>query len=236
MVDNGVTHSEPTSFQDFQNALEHPQLDYEDISPHSREITSVAGAVSIDGAQYTTIQPYVSQGTEPNDAFYGPTAQQYTWSSSMTPTDDLLPLENPDGSPVLDTSSHQLRKLLLDESWKHYRLPASIVNRDLFEAHRSLGQRSHYYSDFLECALLACAARQSTSKAVRQCGHQFAQLAKASIAIELEDPSCATVQGFVLLSDYVFTMGNSRLGWTYTGKVPFASSAGGLSTMRLNKI
>ena len=79
--------------------------------------------------------------------------------------------------------------------------------------------RSEYYSSFLENALLSCATRMSTSEGVRALGARYAARAKAEIAQELEYSNIATLQGFLLLSDFEATRGRDRLGYMYCGKI-----------------
>lgn len=93
-----------------------------------------------------------------------------------------------------------------------------IVDETSFEAGRALVTRSEYYSTFLENALLSCATRMSTSGGVRALGSQYAARAKSEIAQELEYSNIATLQGFLLLSDFEATRGRDRLGYMYCGK------------------
>ena len=164
------------------------------------------------------------------NAFYGPTARTYIHLLATTQVSLVDPFDDLEGEAAVDTGSPQLRRVLLEEVWKSCHLTARVVDQELFNAHRQLGQRSQYYSTFVENALLACAARMSTSSAVTQCGRYFADQAKAAIVHELESPSIATIQGFLLLSDYVFTIGQDRLGWTYSGKLTLSVSTSGVDS------
>ncbi|EQB44733.1 hypothetical protein CGLO_16486 [Colletotrichum gloeosporioides Cg-14] len=63
--------------------------------------------------------------------------------------------------------------------------------------------------------MLACATRIRTSSSVRKLGRAYADLAKKDIVFELERPTIATLQGFLLLSDFEATSARDRIGWTY---------------------
>ncbi|VUC25610.1 unnamed protein product [Clonostachys rosea] len=111
--------------------------------------------------------------------------------------------------------SPQLREVLLNSCWNYYLRSVTVVDQQLFMSHRSSGKRSQYYSSFLESSLLACGTRISTSPAVRKLGRSYAERAKQHIADELEQPTIATLQGFLLLSDFEATAARDRVGWTY---------------------
>ena len=77
--------------------------------------------------------------------------------------------------------------------------------------------RSQYYSEFLENAILACATRMSTSPGIRALGPKYADQASSQITQELQRPNVATLQGFLLLSDFEATRGRDRIGYIYSG-------------------
>lgn len=84
---------------------------------------------------------------------------------------------------------------------------------------RKLNHSSQLYSPFLEEIMLACAARDSTSKTMQSAGTVFAQRAKATLVHYLQDPTIAVVQGLILLGAFEVTTGNVNLGWTFHGKL-----------------
>jgi len=75
-----------------------------------------------------------------------------------------------------------------------------------------------WYSKFLETVMLACAARLSTSSAVRSLGERYSLQAKADVLQALEIPSAASMQAFMLLSEYEVSYGRDRIGWMLCGK------------------
>ncbi|KAF4892508.1 Nitrogen assimilation transcription factor nirA [Colletotrichum fructicola] len=151
--------------------------------------------------------------------YYGPTTQLHIQS---------LPANNLGDGPVhadtgpmssfsVDMDSLQLRDMLLKSYWSFSSRSVPVVDESLFMAHRASGQRSQYFSPFLEAAMLACATRIRTSTSVRKLGRAYADLAKKGIVFELERPTIATLQGFLLLSDFEATSARDRIGWTYNG-------------------
>lgn len=118
----------------------------------------------------------------------------------------------------LNMDSVQLRKSIL-KTYFEVQLHAQIVVReDLFTADKRKGERSRHYSPFLENCMLASGTRYSTSSAVRALGKRFAERAKSLITSEIDDANVATLQGFLLLSDFEATRGSAKVGWTYCGK------------------
>ncbi|KAK3724824.1 hypothetical protein LTR37_000872 [Vermiconidia calcicola] len=143
--------------------------------------------------------------------FYGPTSQLHIQRHSV-------PIESPSDLPFgIDIDSSPLQIMLLNTYWKIQPHAQIIVDEGLFEHGRDFSVRSEYYSAFLQSAILACATRMSTSEAVRGLGVRYAERAKSYIAQELEDPNTATLQGFLLLSDFEATRGRDRLGYLYCG-------------------
>ncbi|KAH7141864.1 fungal-specific transcription factor domain-containing protein [Dactylonectria macrodidyma] len=148
--------------------------------------------------------------------YYGPTTQLHIQARHTQDTDMLVNLGSTT-SFVVDMDSTRLRETLIESCWGYYSRSVSVVDEQLFKAHRALGKRSQYYSRFLEAAFLACATRVSTSHAVRSLGRAYANQAKEDIVLELEQPTIATLQGFLLLSDFEATSARDRIGWTYSG-------------------
>ena len=86
-----------------------------------------------------------------------------------------------------------------------------------FEMGRNDSRRNQYYSAFLENCMLACASRMSTSPGIRALGPKYAEEASAQVTQELQRPNVATLQGFLLLSDFEATRGRERIGYIYSG-------------------
>lgn len=122
------------------------------------------------------------------------------------------------GSTLINMDSPHIRDSILRSCWPYYARSVRVVDEHLFMAHRALGQRSQYWSSFLEAALLACGTRISTSPAVRKLGRTYADRAKQDLNLELEQPTVATLQGCLLISDFEATSGRDRVGWIYSGK------------------
>ena len=149
--------------------------------------------------------------------FYGPTSQRYIQHRSFAAVDERSDM--PDTSTEeLKMDSAPLRSLLFHNWWQIQPNSVVVVDEALFQSSRQVGGRSEYYSTFLENSLLACATRISTSESVRALGPKYAERAKTETAQELEYPNIATLQGFLLLSDFEATRGRDRLGYMYCGK------------------
>lgn len=133
---------------------------------------------------------------------------------------------------AINMDSTQLRETLLQSIWPFYARSVRVVDEHLFMAHRAVGQRSQYFSNFLEASLLACATRNSTSPAVRKLGRAYADRAKQDLALELEQPNIATLQGCLILSDFEATSARDRVGWIYSGK----KESPQISTQRLTSL
>lgn len=118
----------------------------------------------------------------------------------------------------IDMDSPRLKLVLIDSYCRFQRCTVDLVHRDNFLSHREAGIRSQYYSAFLENSILACAARLSTSSAIRALSSSYARRAKADLVAELEDPKIATLQAMLLLSDYEMSEGRDRVGWIYCGR------------------
>ncbi|KAL6407336.1 fungal specific transcription factor [Ilyonectria robusta] len=150
--------------------------------------------------------------------YYGPTTQLHIQShsdrsTSISTGNDILSTSD----FIVDMDGPQLREILMNSCWSYYSRSVRVVDPQLFMTHRATGKRSQYYSRFLEEALLACATRISTSQAVRKLGRAYADRAKQDVVHELEQPTIATLQGFLLLSDFEATSARDRVGWTYSG-------------------
>ena len=178
--------------------------------------------------EQTAVQPNVLGATTPSHTdmqsttkfdegrFYGPTSQPYLQSvHEDSPPSDTDELET---DLSLDVDSTQIRQRLFQNYWDMHDLAAKVVDKERFICDRAVGKRSHYYSTFLENALLACATRTSTSSSIRKLGQRYLELAKSEIVQELEHLDTASVQGFLLLSDFEATQGRDRLGWMHCGE------------------
>ncbi len=146
--------------------------------------------------------------------FYGPTSQAHIQRHGVPVESEELTAED----EKLNIDSLPLRSVLLTNYWKIQPHSIVIVDESLFLQGRESGRRSEYYSQFLEDALLASASRMSTSSGVRALGPKYVERAKTVIAQELERPNTATLQGFLLLSDFEATRGRDRLGYLYCGE------------------
>lgn len=142
--------------------------------------------------------------------FYGSSTQLEIQSH---PTEEDIGNET-----ALNLDSSQVQKVLLEIAWRYLSLQTRLVHEQYFLSHRELGVRSQYYSKFLENTLLACASRASTSITMRKLARPYIDRAVKDIPMELEYPTLATVQGFLLLADFEATRGCDRLGWTYMGQ------------------
>lgn len=83
-----------------------------------------------------------------------------------------------------------------------------------------------WYSNFLEAVMLASACRLSNSSAVRSLGEQYSIQAKADILQALENPSAASLQGFLMLSEYELSQGREHMGWQFCGKRQYSFVVG----------
>lgn len=146
--------------------------------------------------------------------FYGPTSQAHIHRQSV-PVESEEHATHDEG---LNIDSTPLRTAIFSTYWKIQPHSIVMVDESLFLEGREGRRRSEYYSTFLEDALLASATRMSTSGGVRALGPKFVERAKAAIADELERPNTATLQAFLLLSDFEATRGRDRLGYLYCGK------------------
>lgn len=129
-----------------------------------------------------------------------------------------MPDELVDFGIAVDINSAQVRSRLLHSFFRYQTLWVNVVDEHLFQEHRKGGKPSMWYSNFLETVLLACAARLSTSSAVRSLGERYSSQAKAEVLHGLETPSEASMQGFMLLSEYEVSYGRDRIGWMFCGR------------------
>lgn len=154
-----------------------------------------------------------------NPGALGPTSQYHLRLSGTqlqppcTEPDDLA-----DFGISVDINSAQVKSRLLQSFFRYQTLWVSVVDEELFYEHQKSGEPSMWYSTFLETVMLACAARLSTSSAVRSLGERYSTQAKVNTLQALESPSAASMQGFMLLSEYEVTHGRDRIGWQLCGK------------------
>ena len=166
-------------------------------------------------------QTRTRQDQESGDvAFYGSTTQAHVHSPPSPPPQPMVSHADADfeHETTMNMDSVQLRKTLLRIFFKIQPNVQIVVHQDLFMRDRAQGGRRRYYSTFLEDSMLAAATRHSTSPAVRQLGNGYADRAKAQISSELDRPNMASLQGFLVLSDFEATRGRARIGWTYSSK------------------
>ncbi|KAJ4322153.1 hypothetical protein N0V84_004988 [Fusarium piperis] len=164
-----------------------------------------------------TSSPGNSSGQGKSQSFYGATSHPHVTS----PSDDSRPSCPDDLDLVnidLDPNSPQLRDHLFQSFFRYQTLWVDIVDKENFQTHQAQSVSSRWYSTFLENAMLACATRLSTSKSVRAMGPKYCELAKAETSMAMSEPTPASLQGFLLLSEYEVTKGNNRPGWMFCGK------------------
>ncbi|KAL4963386.1 Zn(II)2Cys6 transcription factor [Aspergillus stella-maris] len=118
---------------------------------------------------------------------------------------------------AVSTNTSQVKCRLLQSFYRYQSLWVNAVDEELFWDYREKPEPSMWYSGFLEAVMLASAARLSNSSAVRSLGEQYAIQAKAEIWQALENPSPASVQGFLMLSEYEISQGRERMGWQLCG-------------------
>lgn len=151
-------------------------------------------------------------------SYFGPTSPLHL---SSPPDQPQLRCEEPVIPGItLDSDSGQLRSLLLRSYFNYQDLWLPVVHQENFMAHRAIGKRSQWYSTFLESVLLAYGARSSTSSAIRALRDKYFERAKADMVHELEDVTAASLQGFLLLSEYDVTQGHEKEGWILCGETP----------------
>jgi hypothetical protein len=189
-------------------------------SNHLRHPSAPAAALPSERVEKSTDH---RDGSADGAADFGVTTAAHLWLSdektvdrrsecSESLSDDLqIP------GVQIDMHSAQLRSHLLRIYFKYQRLWINVVHKAVFMEHKANGVASQWYSTFLEAVLLACASRISTSSAVRALGNEYAKEAKSSIIEALEHPSAASLQGFILLSEYEVTLGHDRIGWMLSG-------------------
>ncbi|KAF2168750.1 hypothetical protein M409DRAFT_52774 [Zasmidium cellare ATCC 36951] len=148
--------------------------------------------------------------------FYGPTSQLHIRSNSL-PVDPEADSSNSTSANELKTDSSRVKEVLIQGFWESQPLSQAIIERTRFEDGRKAGLRSEYWSPFLENALLACASRMRTSPDIRALGPRYCEQATSKVIEEMQSPQIATIQGFLLLSDYEATRGRDRLGYLYCG-------------------
>lgn len=153
---------------------------------------------------------------------FGPTFHHHARSSSLSWTDRHQPRTETyalaDLGIAVDTNTLQVRLRLLQSFFGYQPLCLDALDEDLFWEHRKSREPSEWYSNFLENAMLACAARMSKSSAVRSLAERFSLQAKEDIVQALENSSAASMQGFLLLSEYEVSQDREQTGWQFCGK------------------
>ncbi|OBT77600.1 hypothetical protein VF21_04574 [Pseudogymnoascus sp. 05NY08] len=118
---------------------------------------------------------------------------------------------------AIDTNTVQVKCRLLQSFFRYQPLWVNAVDQNLFWEHREGRESSMWYSNFLEAVMLAAACRLSNSSAVRALGEQYSIQAKGDLLQALENPSAASLQGFLMLSEYEVSQGRERMGWQFCG-------------------
>ncbi|KAJ9619077.1 hypothetical protein H2204_012788 [Knufia peltigerae] len=194
-----------------------PQNAFDAVQARSHMSTASGG--NQDNAHKTTGVASSLNGESSSvqgDVFYGPTCNLHVSSPSNVVRS--LPRTILSGPEVhIDMDSLRLKNMLLNNYCNFQTLSVSVIHRESFLSHRDRGLRSQHYSVFLENSVLACAARLSTSAAVRSLAPSYAKRAKSEIVMELEDANMATLRGMLTLSDFEMSEGRDRVGWMYCG-------------------
>jgi hypothetical protein len=156
-------------------------------------------------------------------SFYGATSHPHVGSSGGEASPHAFnQVDNP--SIDLDPNSTHLREQLIHSFLKYQTLWVEVVDRETFLFNQASGRSSRWLCSFLENTVLACAARLSTSKAVRALGTKYYESAKQEVLAAISEPTPANLQGFLLLSEYEVTQGNDRVGWMFCGMLNFSST------------
>jgi hypothetical protein len=116
------------------------------------------------------------------------------------------------------TNAVRSKRQLLQSFFKYQPLWVAAVDEELFWEHRANRESSMWYSSFLEAVMLASATRLSDSSALRSIGEQSYNQAKAGIVQALYNSSAASMQGFLMLSEYEVSQGREIMGWQLCGK------------------
>ncbi|KAL5332435.1 hypothetical protein BJX70DRAFT_134017 [Aspergillus crustosus] len=202
------------------------------LQPSTAGMTLAEGLLALEGngTRATTSVPKSKSSSSLGDKGSGqgsgvlnPTSQYHARSSTeshpqsqphrSTPkTDELAAL-----GIAVSTNTSQVKCRLLQSFFRYQSLWVNAVDEELFWDYREKPEPSMWYSGFLEAVMLASAARLSNSSAVRSLGEQYAIQAKAEIWQALENPSAASVQGFLMLSEYEISQGRERMGWQLCG-------------------
>ncbi|KAL4808375.1 hypothetical protein BDV18DRAFT_134835 [Aspergillus unguis] len=153
-----------------------------------------------------------------NSGALGRTSQSHVQLSGSSPQPSCTKHDElADFGIAVDINSAQVKSRLLHSFFRYQTLWVSVVDENLFWEYRKNGESSMWYSEFLETVMLACAARLSTSSAVRSLGESYSAQAMAGIVEAVACPSAASMQGFMLLSEYEVSYGHDRKGWMLCG-------------------
>ncbi|KAK5713354.1 hypothetical protein LTR17_017599 [Elasticomyces elasticus] len=208
------SHALPPATLDLGPAEESPALDC--------DWTGIVPSVEISTSFGNGISGQVSR-------VVGPTPQYHARSSGTTQSYHRhqylhhgQPYTTIDGSNDVEiavgTNTSHLKRKLLQSFFRYQPLWVTAVDEELFWEYREGRVSSMWYSNFLKAAMLACAARLSGSSAVRSLGQQYSTQAKAEITRALENPSAASLQGFLMLSEYEVSQGRDSMGWQLCGE------------------
>lgn len=187
-------------------------LQYQSMPSLSKDIPRRARSCSSSANQSTSHSSSVG---------LGPTSQSHLrLSGNQLEQVPSKPDELAEFGFSVGIKSAQVRNRLLQSFFTYQALWVGVVDQDLFDEYRKDGKSSMWYSNFLESVMLACAARLSTSSAVRFLAEEFSKQAKEEIPLAVETPSAASMQGFMLLSEYEVSCGRDRCGWMLCGICP----------------
>ncbi|KAK5692378.1 hypothetical protein LTR97_010686 [Elasticomyces elasticus] len=169
-------------------------------SMFDNESSGQASSVLGPAPQYHALSPGMMQPHQ---------LQQYQYHGDPYKTTD----EANNVEIAVGTNTVHLKRKLLQSFFRYQPLWVTAVDEELFWEYRESRGSSMWYSNFLETVMLACAARLSSSSAVRSLGKQYSIQARADITRALEIPSAASLQGFLMLSEYEVSQGRDSMGW-----------------------
>jgi hypothetical protein len=162
--------------------------------------------------------PQPGKASEDMSGFFGSTSHPHLASPVDPPHPSSVDEAEEEPRIAVDPDAPHLRNHLIQSFFKYQTLWVEVVDRETFLAHRTRGSPSRWYCDFLEYAILGCATRLATSTTVRALGGDYVRRAKSEILSALHEPTPATLQACLLLSEYEVTQGNDRPGWMFCGQ------------------
>ncbi|EFX06499.1 fungal specific transcription factor domain containing protein [Grosmannia clavigera kw1407] len=211
-----------------------------DIPPRSTQSTNTTDTVSqpslpppparVEPAPTSSVSgssPGANSSSHGSPSFYGATSHPHVGTSNEEAPMPMPLFDEADVAGIgidLDPNSPHLRAHLFQSFFQYQTLWVDVVDKEAFLGQPTAGggigganTQSRWRSSFLENAMLACGTRLSTSKSVRALGPKYCEWAKGDVLRAMSDPTPASLQGFLLLSEYEVTQGNDRPAWMYCG-------------------